>query len=459
MKVFPMRFKKTILGVAGLMVAAAATVVQPAAAQTLSEVLNRVRADSQQLNAENQQRLQRFQAERNEQSARLSQLRNDVAGAESRGRALAARFDANEVRLSQLQEQLETEAGDFGELLGQFRQAAGEIQPLIRGSIISTELPGRAEAISAVAEARRLPSREELDILWKTMLGEMIAQGEVKSYTAEIANLAEDGASVFRIGPFMVSTAEGSPKFLQVNQQGRLAELERQPAGSITGPMGSVVNAAEGAVVRAPIDPTRGSLLSLLSGTPDLGQRIEQGGLPGYVIIVLLIIGMLIGVFKLVSLFLTSTAVSGTAKSRKAGAGNPLARLFKVYEDHKNSDLEALELKLDEQILKEVPRIERFNNILKVLAAVAPLLGLLGTVVGMIRTFTQITLVGTGDPRLMADGISQALVTTVQGLVAAIPLLLIHALCSSSSRSVQQTLEEQAAGMIAERAERDRATA
>jgi biopolymer transport protein ExbB len=80
-------------------------------------------------------------------------------------------------------------------------------------------------------------------------------------------------------------------------------------------------------------------------------------------------------------------------------------------------------------------------------------MGLLGTVIGMIRTFTQITLVGTGDPKTMADGISQALVTTVEGLVAAIPLILLHAVISSQAKGVQQVLDEQAAGMVAERAE------
>lgn len=145
----------------------------------------------------------------------------------------------------------------------------------------------------------------------------------------------------------------------------------------------------------------------------------------------------------------------GSAKTKQAGDGNPLARVFETYETNKNADLETLELKLDEQILRESPKIERFNDIVKVLAAVAPLLGLLGTVIGMIITFTAITNFGAGDPKLMAGGISTALMTTVLGLVAAIPLLLLHAVSASMARGNQQVLDEQAAGLVALRAERE----
>jgi biopolymer transport protein ExbB len=117
-------------------------------------------------------------------------------------------------------------------------------------------------------------------------------------------------------------------------------------------------------------------------------------------------------------------------------------------------DVETLELKLDEAILKNTPALERFLTMIKVLAVVAPLLGLLGTVTGMINTFQAITLFGTGDPKLMANGISQALVTTMEGLWVAIPLTFLHALVASRSRSIINTLEEQAAGIVAVHAEK-----
>ena len=167
----------------------------------------------------------------------------------------------------------------------------------------------------------------------------------------------------------------------------------------------------------------------------------------------LLAIGLLIGLYKMFTLFTMGGAMRKTAKTRQAGDGNPLARLFETFEQNRGSDIETLELKLDEQILRESPRIERFNDIVKVLSAVSPLLGLLGTVIGMIITFTSITIYGAGDPKLMAGGISVALMTTVFGLVSAIPLLLVHAIIASMARGNQQILDEQAAGLIAEKAE------
>ena len=217
--------------------------------------------------------------------------------------------------------------------------------------------------------------------------------------------------------------------------------------------MGAVINAGEGQVVKAPVDPSKGNLFGILGELPTMGDRLNHGGVVGYVIITLAFVGILLGLYKMFTLFTQGAAMRGSAKTRTAGTSNPLARVLEVYESNRNRDIETLELKLDEQILKESPKIEWGLDIIKVLAAVAPLLGLLGTVVGMIITFTAITIYGAGDPKLMADGISTALVTTVQGLIAAIPLVLIHAVVASMARGNQQILDEQAAGIIAEKME------
>jgi len=136
---------------------------------------------------------------------------------------------------------------------------------------------------------------------------------------------------------------------------------------------------------------------------------------------------------------------------------NPLGRVLSVYSKDPNVDTETLELRLDEAVLREIPPLEKGLSALKILAAVGPLLGLLGTVTGMIITFQQIQLFGTGDPKLMAGGISQALTTTVQGLIMAIPMVLLHAFLSSRSKALIQVLEEESAGIIAEHAEKTRA--
>ena len=391
------------------------------------------------------------------------QARGALAAVEAKGRALGAEFDANEAELGALEAQVSEQAGDFQELLGQFRTAAGETMPEIANSFASFNYPDRVEGIAEIAEARTLPNRSQLERLPKAMLQEMIAQSEVKTFTAVVDGIGPDGsnaeAELMRVGVFTAATTDGK-QFVEVKKGDDgdtfLQTFAQQPSGAFGSAMGSLINAGPDQLVRAPVDPSKGNLFGILGDLPKFGDRLKQGGSVGAVIAVLATIGILIGIYKIFTLFTMGGAMRKTAKTRQAGTGNPLARVFEAYETNKTSDIETLELKLDEQILRESPRIERFNDIIKVFAAVAPLLGLLGTVIGMIITFTTITIYGAGDPKLMAGGISVALMTTVFGLVAAIPLLLIHAVASSMARANQQILDEQAAGLVAEKAESTR---
>jgi len=124
-----------------------------------------------------------------------------------------------------------------------------------------------------------------------------------------------------------------------------------------------------------------------------------------------------------------------------------------VRDANKDVDTETLNLRLEEAILKETPKLNARIAFIKIISMVAPLLGLLGTVVGMILTFQAITLFGTGDPKTMAGGISQALMTTVMGLCVAIPTVLLHAIVQTRSNSIIHVLNERAAGLLAEQAE------
>lgn len=459
-----LNFKSSLkaLGAATLLGLSSIAVSAPATAQsfTLRDVLAKVNKDSNEMSAEDQQRLREFQADKAAQEAKMTSARAALNAAEGRGRALGNQFDANEAILADLEAQVSEQAGDFQELLGQFRTAAGETMPEIANSFANFDYEGRVEGIAEIAEARTLPNRAQLERLPKAMLQEMIAQSEVKSFTTVVDGIGPDGsnaeADVMRIGVFTAATTDGT-KFVEVKKQDNgdtyLQAFKKQPSGAFAGAMRSVINAGPDELVRAPVDPSKGNLFGILGDLPVLSDRIKQGGPVGAVIMALLAVGLLLGLYKVFTLFTMGGAMRRSAKTRQAGNGNPLARVFEVYEVNKQNDIETLELKLDEQILRESPRIERFNDIIKVLAAVAPLLGLLGTVIGMIITFTSITIYGAGDPKLMAGGISVALMTTVFGLVAAIPLLLVHAVAASMARGNQQILDEQAAGLVAEKAE------
>ena len=289
----------------------------------------------------------------------------------------------------------------------------------------------------------------------------MRAQGEVVTYNARVVG-QNDGQPlpVTRVGPFIAMVDRGGAKFVQWQAEPtsrtagyRLTELSTQPPGRLMGAASALISAEPGEIVGGPVDPSRGGLLRVYLEVPSLTQRFEQGGLVAKIILALLVFSAAFGIFRLFVLLGVNSAINAQKRRSTASSSNPLGRIMLAYEEVKDRPVGTIELKIDEAILRETPKLEFGLNFLKLSAAVAPLLGLLGTVTGMIRTFTQITLFGTGDPKIMAGGISEALVTTVMGLIAAIPLLFIHSFAASFARGAQSTLEEQAAGIIARHAE------
>jgi biopolymer transport protein ExbB len=438
----------------------AGAVAQTQPAGSLSELLNRVRQDTRAATQENQQRLSEFQAGRNQQQALLNQARAELRSLENQAAQLTAEFEANQVTIDERGEVLRESQGAFGELFGAARQAAGEFAAMINSSIISSQFPGRGDALDTLADSRTLPTRQELDFIWRRVTEEMIQQQSVVTFQARVSGLA-DGQTVpvTRVGPFLAfSNHNNNQRFAlwvtdETTLESSLSDMPVQPPGNFLGGASALYGADAGEIVMGVVDPSRGPLLNIYKDVPDLEARIEQGGVVGNVIIGLLILSAAFGIFRMFVLLGAQAAVNGQKRKSKASKSNPLGRVMMAYDGAKDKDVETMELKLDEAILQETPKLEFGLNFLKLAAGIAPLLGLLGTVTGMIKTFTMITLFGTGDPKVMAGGISEALMTTVLGLVAAIPLLFIHSFAQSFARGVQQVLEEQAAGMVARHAE------
>jgi biopolymer transport protein ExbB len=321
--------------------------------------------------------------------------------------------------------------------------------------MVSAQYPGRSEFFANLAEAKELPTVGELRKMWFEMVREIVESGQVVEFESDVINadgVLEENREVARVGVFNV-VSDG--KFLQWDgDQGLLIELPRQPAGRFQDMAQNLQQAGPGEVVDMAVDGSRGAILAQVVRSPTLGERIRQGAEVGYVIIALGIFGLLFSLWRGIVLTIKGNAIKRQLKRDEADEGNALGRVLKVYQDDPDQDVETLELKLDEAILRETAPLESGLPLIKVLYVVAPLIGLLGTVVGMIVTFQQITLFGTGDPRMMASGISMALITTVLGLTVAIPLTILHSLLQSRSRSLIQILEEQAAGIIARLAER-----
>jgi biopolymer transport protein ExbB len=286
----------------------------------------------------------------------------------------------------------------------------------------------------------------------------MTESAKVSSFEAKVAQLdgSEVNAKVTRIGNFNLISDQGYLIYHPETKQ--IQPLGRQPDGYVLSSAADLQSTAAGSYTGFYTDPTRGSILRLNTQKATHEERFHQGGTVGYLIAVLLVIGFIVAIIRLADLTVTTTKIKSQLKNLNTpNENNPLGRILKVYQDNKAEDVENLELKLDEAILRETPRIEAGVNIIKIFAAIAPLMGLLGTVVGMIETFQQITLFGTGDPKIMAGSISMALVTTALGLIAALPLILVHAIVASRSKSVLHILDEQSAGIIAAHAEKEKA--
>jgi biopolymer transport protein ExbB len=423
------------------------------AADTLEDLLREVREQRQRVSAENQEREQRFQRERNNQRALLQQAQAELAQQEQRSDDLTAAFNANEQEITELQDNLEVQVGNFGELFGVVRQVAGDTVGIVNSSLVSAQYPDRGAVATELAGIKGLPSIEDLDKLRILLFEEMAASSRIVKFPTTIrtadGNTAE--AEVVRLGDFNLLTGD---RFLEYEPAtGSIKELPRQPAQRFRDLAANLTSAAPGATVATAVDPGRGQLLKLLIQAPDYRERVDQGGFVGYIIIGLGIIGLLIALYRWIYLGGVGAGIRKQLKSDTPSEKNPLGRILAVYHENRDIDTETLELKLDEAILREAPKLEKWQGGIKVLAAVAPLLGLLGTVTGMIATFQAITLFGTGDPKLMAGGISEALVTTWLGLIVAIPLVLLHSVVAGRSRGLIEILEEQTAGIIAKQSE------
>ena len=422
---------------------------------SLNELLLKVQEEALYDSEENRARIAKFMAEKSTQDSVLQETLANLKVQEDRAVRLEKTFDENDVKLSELEDLKAERLGAFGELFGVVRGTASEMGAQIKESIISGELQGRSKTLTDLAKSKALPSNEELEMLWYHLLEEMNAQGEVKRFNGTIVdtdgNFSEE--EVVRVGPWTAFDRKGN--FLgYLPDDERYRVLGRQPQARFLDLGDNIVDGDKGDIVKGAIDPSRGAILSLLIQTPGLSERIGQGGVVGYIILGLLAVGLVLSIERIFRLTITARAVNAQAKDvDNPNDSNPLGRVLGAYHSNKSADVETLELKLDDAILKELPSLERGINFIKLLSSVAPLLGLLGTVTGMIVTFQAITLFGTGDPKLMAGGISQALVTTVLGLTAAIPLVLLHSVAQTRSRSIQQILDEQSAGLIAERAE------
>ena len=400
-----------------------------------------------------------FRAARDRQAALTAEAQAALADLTETRTRLRETLSEREDQIAERRATLSERGGEIAELEGVVRDSAAAVASVLADSLISAARPGRSAALAPVADGEGPPRIEDIRALWRAMLGEMVATAEVARF--ESTQVLPDGSPVrreaIRFGPFVAISGGSYLRYLPAGET--LLVPDRQPPAAHRRDARRFEAALEdpGAAHYLPmtIDPTRGALLALESEVPRLPERLAQGGAVGYTIVALGLVGFAIAAVRGVALALEGRRISRQANDPTPRPTNALGRVLAAASGHGADDRESLELRLDQAILAELPRLSRGLAFLAVLGGVAPLLGLLGTVTGIIETFQSITLFGTGDPRLMSGGISEALVTTVLGLVVAIPMLVLHSLLSSRSNALVAVLDQKAAGLVAERLEAD----
>ncbi|RUO78774.1 flagellar motor protein MotA [Idiomarina tyrosinivorans] len=446
----------TVTLTAGTTIAANAQQQTQPEAKSLDQLLQLVKENRVSSRKLDQQREQAFLAEKADKQAMLNKAKQQLKDEEARSQRLQKAFSENEIKLANKETELENAKGTLGEMFGVVRGAATDTIGRIATSIISAQYPGREDVLESLSEAKELPTLKELEELWLALLTEMTESGKVVTFPTTVTLL--DGGTeqmdVTRVGVFNLIAPNGD-YLIYSDATEQVQPLGRQPDGYVTDEADEFTDTTSG-YAGVYLDPSKGQILSLLTQKATLEERYHQGGTVGYVITAVLILGLLISIYKLVTLASVNAKIRSQLKNiSNPSEKNPLGRILKVYHENKSADAENLELKLDEAIMRETPSIDAGVNVIKIFAAIAPLLGLLGTVVGMIGTFQSITLFGTGDPKIMAGDISMALVTTAEGLIAAIPLILAHSVVAARSKHIVHVLDEQAAGIIAAHSEKE----
>jgi biopolymer transport protein ExbB len=426
-------------------------------ARSMAELLRLIEQGQARDSQEARQREAQFAQAKNQQQSLLNQARAERTRQENISAQLEQQFEVNQQRIITARQALDERLGALKELFGVLQTVSGDTQGVFSASLTNIQYPDRGDFLvelgSKMAGASSLASIEDIEKLWAMLQKEIAESGRVVRFNNVVtkADGQTEDMEVVRVGLFNIINENGYLKYN--SSDGTLAELARQPEGRYTSTTSDLIGSSGGEVTFG-VDVTRGTILGLLVESPTIKDRIEQGGIVGYCIIALGIVGLLIAIWRWVGLSSDSRKVAAQLKRETASTDNPLGRVLAAYESNRGADTETIELKLSEAALKEMPGLTKGLLFIKVVSAVAPLMGLLGTVTGMIKTFQVITLYGAGDPKMMAGGISQALMTTVLGLVVAIPMVLLHTVVSGQSRKIINILQSQSAGLVAEHSER-----
>lgn len=449
-----MQFVASLLVLSFLLATASAQAPQPVT--DLDQLLAKVQAEHEKERALNRQREAEFLKARDQQQQLLEKARTAFYLAQAKNNPGKMQAEANDVEIARLRKELQQSVSEMGDVYSIYRQFSADFGAVLNESQIGAQFPDRQKELQSLNKVEALPTIDDMERLWFLVQQEMTESAKISAYDGKIvtASGASKDAKVVRVGNI---GAFSDGQFLRyVPETSEFIAPDKQPEKRFMN-MAQHFTSSEGELAAVPVDPTRGNLLGMLARTPDIRERVEQGGKVGYITIAVGIVGLLITFYRVAYLLmLRASVLKQVANSDEPANNNPLGRIMLSVQAVSADDEETIQYKLDEAILKEIPRLEYGHTIIKLFAAIAPMLGLLGTVTGMIRTFEAISLFGGGDPKLMAAGISEALVNTVLGLMVAVPLLFGHNVVTALAKALIQRLDEQSAGILARNMEKSK---
>jgi len=395
-----------------------------------------------------------------EKQRAMAQARESRAAIQQQVDAKNRRYSDNDLELSKLNTQLRDlgRKTQMSEIFGSARQVAADTATKLKQSLVSAQYSSdnRVQFLTDLSASDKVLNAAQLERLWFEIQREMTADGEVVTYKGNItqASGAPLTTDVTRIGPF---TAVADGKFLSyVPNLSQLTMLRRQPDALLS--EAKDLQSASSGYVTTVVDSTRGVLINMVVERPTFVERVTHGEVGiNFTILAVGAAGAIPFIFQLLYLLMARMGVSAQMRNlSQPKKDNALGRVLLAFKSGSSIDegAEIAELRISEAVMREVPKLERFQPLLRLVVAAGPLLGLIGTVVGMILTFQSITETGSSDPKLMANGIGTAMIATLLGLGIAVPMLFANALLSSLSRSIVQILDEQSTGILAENIEK-----
>ena len=453
--------KKLLIAVLCMSVLAA-----PAFAQDVREAVKKAEADKAAAEAKAKEVEEKILGDKaalekqvTELEAHEKQLENDIASLRKEKVAKQTQHDA-------LNDKWSTKESDFHELSGNVRMAARDVEAMLQASPRSALDDTPLKKISPLLDTGHFPDINDIGGMTTVLFDEMKRSSQVALQKGTY--VGRDGkdhqGDILLLGRFTALYRDGHEVgFLNYTTDAkRLGALSVLPQGSMARAMRNYF-AGKGEVV--PIDIAGGESLSQLTHHRSILEEFKLGGNIMYPILIVALTVIFFTLYKTIYL----KRVHGDT-DKIMGAVNDMvgkgdwAGVDQIMAAHKNDrwpvvnvlrdgiaarreDRETLENVLQESILREIPRLEKGLSIMAALGAISPLLGLLGTVTGMIRTFNVITVYGTGDPKLMSGGISEALIATKWGLCIAVPTMLLHVFLSRRANAVVSDMEEKAVGL------------